>query len=65
MALKMLIDNPDDPSDDDVNENFKADTNDERFKSIISNPKFALDPTHKDFSRMKNSDYLKKNRKVV
>ena len=61
----MLIDNPEEDSDGEVDApNFKANINDPRFSSVISNPKYALDPTHKDFHKMKNSEYIKKKNRV-
>ena len=53
-ALEMLIDNPE--SDDE----FKPDTSDARFQEVFTNSKFSLDPTHKDFHKIKDGEYVKK-----
>lgn len=60
----MLLDDADDTSGDEGNDNFESNVNDARFKAIIDEPAFGLDPTHREFHKMKNSKYLKKKRKI-
>ena len=63
-ALQMLIDDGDGTSGDDDDDKFEANINDERFKAVIDEAAFGLDPTHKDFHKMKGSKYLSKKRKI-
>lgn len=38
---------------------FKADTKDKRFEAVLKNKEFALDPTHKNFKKVADGEFVK------
>lgn len=38
---------------------FKANTKDSRFEAVLKNKDYALDPTHKNFKKIADGDYVK------
>lgn len=57
--LQMLVGDAKD--DDEVK--FEGNANDPRFsKTLATNKEFSLDPTHKDFHKMADGAFVKKNK---
>jgi hypothetical protein len=38
---------------------FKANTNDKRFEAVLRDKQFAIDPTHKNFRKVADGEYIK------
>lgn len=41
---------------------FKADTSDQRFSAILKNKDFAIDPTHKNFKKVADGEFVKEQK---
>ena len=44
---------------DGSKEEFRANVGDKRFKAIIENKEFSIDPTHREFRKVKEGEYVK------
>lgn len=53
-ALELLVGEKHNGSGD-----FKANTKDSRFTAILKNKDFALDPTHKEFRKVADGEFIK------
>lgn len=42
-----------------VTADFKPNVKDKRFKAILKNKEFALDPTHKEFKKVADGEFIK------
>jgi hypothetical protein len=38
---------------------FKANTKDKRFEAVLKDKSFAIDPTHKNFRKVADGEYIK------
>ena len=62
--LELLIDK----SGEKEKEQFKGNTKDGRFKAVLDNKDYAIDPTHREYKKVADGEFMKtqknKRRKV-
>lgn len=42
-----------------IKQDFKGNTNDSRFTAILENKEYAIDPTHKEYRKVAEGEFIK------
>lgn len=47
-----------------IKQDFKGNTNDSRFTAILENKEYAIDPTHKEYRKVAEGEFIKTYKEI-